>query len=811
MITKRLFQRLSWLRNRNAGSKGRAYDALPKRAIFEPLEDRCLLAVSAVFPTPVGGVLDFSGSLGDDTLQITTTEWGGESALKLSYTEGGVLTERTYTTSYVDTIIFDGGLGNDKFAFDATTGHAGDETLKLHPTSGVIEGIDFRIQFDSVEQNEIYAGDSLTPDGDRAYLYGSTGDDVFSSDGASYSYLKSQDFSMPFFSNAVYNFHKVWVDVSSGGYDEALFNATDQDEIYEGGFGYADIYAESESYLSYGVYTKGFDEAKVSGGTNEDEAYMYDSSGDDAFVATPTSAKLSSDDFSHELSSFGTVWVRACNGGNDIAQLYDSSGDDTFYSRADFASLKGDGFLLRASCFETVEAYGENGGSDSASMYDSANDDTFVATPTSAKLSNEDFSYEAKFFESVWVRAENGGSDLARLYDSIADDAFYSRLDLASLKGAGFLLRASCFETVEAYAENGGTDVASMYDSAGDDTFTSKASYSQMSNNGGSGAEILSKAMAFETVHGFSTEGDDTANFYDSSGDDSFTATQTSAAMAGGGITRLADNFATVIGYSGRGGTDSATLSGSAGSDTFTGRMSYGLLESASVMLRAEGFDSVKVTSEGGDDLANLYDSKSDDAFAGSKESSTLSGTGFSNSVDGFATVYAHSVYGGNDSATLTGTEADETLVATPNYAKLYDSSYYIRANGFTSTQTTGGGGFDLAVMYGSDGDDIFTFDANEKLATLSGDTFSNEATSFMRVKADVRTGNDMAKYYDSAFDDTFTAGSFTNMVTPNGNARVYGLDNILDIVEAHAINGGTNQCIEGIYDYTLNKFGDWI
>jgi hypothetical protein len=72
----------------------------------------------------------------------------------------------------------------------------------------------------------------------------------------------------------------------------------------------------------------------------------------------------------------------------------------------------------------------------------------------------------------------------------------------------------------------------------------------------------------FSTVQATSTYANDTANLYDSPGNDTFTATPTGATMSlAGGKTVVAAGFKTVNAYSKYGGTDTANLTGTAGSD----------------------------------------------------------------------------------------------------------------------------------------------------------------------------------------------------------------------------------------------------
>ena len=68
-----------------------------------------------------------------------------------------------------------------------------------------------------------------------------------------------------------------------------------------------------------------------------------------------------------------------------MAKLYDSAGNDTFIATPHSAKLYGSGFYNRAVSFRYVHAYAAAGDADVARLYDSPGDDTFVATPHDAK------------------------------------------------------------------------------------------------------------------------------------------------------------------------------------------------------------------------------------------------------------------------------------------------------------------------------------------------------------------------------------------------------------------------------------------
>ena len=170
--------------------------------------------------------------------------------------------------------------------------------------------------------------------------------------------------------------------------------------------------------------------------------------------------------YRYALTGFGSVQATAGAGGSDIAHLYDSAGDDTFIATPTQAMLRGTGFNNTASGFDSVTAHGTAGGTDVAVLYDSAGDDTFSASPTQASLSGSGFSNTAVGFDVVTGHCAAGGTDTARFYDSAGNDRFTATLDQTWLRGEGYKNVAIGFGEVRGSLTNG-TDTLLMYSRAG--------------------------------------------------------------------------------------------------------------------------------------------------------------------------------------------------------------------------------------------------------------------------------------------------------------------------------------------------------
>ncbi|MHC4176686.1 MAG: Ig-like domain-containing protein, partial [Planctomycetota bacterium] len=137
------------------------------------------------------------------------------------------------------------------------------------------------------------------------------------------------------------------------------------------------------------------------GGGGNDKAYLYDSAGNDVFVATTASGTLSGDGFRNCARGFDRVWAFATAGGNDLAIFSDSPGNDVFIGTPDHAELYGNGFYRFASNFDRVHARATAGGNDLAVFHDSPGNDTFIGTPAYAELYGNGFYLLARNFDRV--------------------------------------------------------------------------------------------------------------------------------------------------------------------------------------------------------------------------------------------------------------------------------------------------------------------------------------------------------------------------------------------------------------------------
>jgi hypothetical protein len=210
-------------------------------------------------------------------------------------------------------------------------------------------------------------------------------------------------------------------------------------------------------------------------------------------------------------------------------------------------------------------------------------------------------------------------------------------------------------------------------------------------------------------------------------------------------------------------------------------------------VIKARGFDEVDATvAASSKGVAKFYDSIGNDAFVADPAQASMTGPGtppaFHNVAANFAQTQAWSTMGGFDTAQLNGSTGKDLFVASPAYAYLSGStggkSYYYRANAFESVVGDGKGGTtDMATLTGSEetanpGVDTFVAGVLADNATtrglMSDGTYSGsdingnftpgsysyllEAKNFRTLSGESKSSNDVARLFDSALSDTFTA-----------------------------------------------------
>jgi hypothetical protein len=228
--------------------------------------------------------------------------------------------------------------------------------------------------------------------------------------------------------------------------------------------------------LQYIVFTN-TQQVTLQGGPGDIGFLFDDAAGSHTLTASPTGATLpTAGGLTLAATAFPQVRSFAVPGTTDTANLSDSNGVDEFVGTPDYAYLTGTAvtYLNLVSGFRTTNATATTAG-DFALLFDSPGADTFTASPTAANLTNGT-SYALNATGFVNVRASSqGGGDTANLTDSAAADLFRSTQSftfLGSISGS-YLNLAIGFATYNATGSSStGNDTADLYDTPGNDTFT---------------------------------------------------------------------------------------------------------------------------------------------------------------------------------------------------------------------------------------------------------------------------------------------------------------------------------------------------
>jgi hypothetical protein len=352
---------------------------------------------------------------------------------------------------------------------------------------------------------------------------------------------------------------------------------------------------------------------------------VTDATGGNTLTELPTLTTLASSGNSASqivANGFNNVLATATAAGSStVASLFGSSAADTFTANPQTAVMQDTAktsYRLQADGFTTVRGNGGAGG-DTALLTDAAGG-TFNATSTTTTLTGTGYNIIANNFKSVQATAV-GPADAATLRAGPGTNVFVGSKGKSEFEGVNYNNVANGFFTVNAYGAAGGYNTALLTDSAGNATATLKPQTATLSDapagpasyqiNLASGFQMIqvfetslvrnSTAIlqgsstaansftststdatlvpsagntyreyvrGFTTVQATATYANDTANLYDSPGNDTFTATPAGATMSlAGGKTVVAAGFKTVNAYSRYGGTDTANLTGTAGSD----------------------------------------------------------------------------------------------------------------------------------------------------------------------------------------------------------------------------------------------------
>lgn len=205
--------------------------------------------------------------------------------------------------------------------------------------------------------------------------------------------------------------------------------------------------------------------------------------------------------------------------------------------------------------------------------------------------------------------------------------------------------------------------------------------------------------------------------------------------------------------------------------------------------LTSHGFESNYVYAIGQGDETILEGSSGKDRLTSLPHYSLISGPGYSNYVQGFASVIADGNQGGEDEARLYGSHGDDQFTGQPHEGTLISNGSRTTVQNFDRVRIQGRGGIDRATLHDSADNNHF-FGLSE-YSLLRGKDFEQYLADFEDVRVySTAGGSDVARLYDSASDDTFVGLSDYSLIESKTH-RIYA--NGFDKVRAVSSQGGTD------------------
>ncbi len=354
--------------------------------------------------------------------------------------------------------------------------------------------------------------------------------------------------------------------------------------------------------------------------------------------------------------------------------------------------LYGNGYNATVTQMESVTVNG--GSNDIAQLHDSTGNDRLVSFPTSTTLSGTGYSNTVNGYGNITVFGNNGGADdFAEIYDTDGDDhvrSFPEFTDINSSGGSvnGLNRTVHGFDRVNVYGTSGGSnDFAEWWDSTGGDTFQAFPDFAVMNRvNGGSGTNSR-YVSGFDRYNAYAVNGGhDFTELYDTDGNDQLRSfgpwtdiSSTTGSRAGRYV--YAANFEQVNSYAIFGGHNFAEFYDTEGTDRFRSFSNFSDMQSISGPYTgnyryASGYNQVNsyAVIGGGDDLAELYDTPGNDHLRSFEPFVDMSSDGLYRYVSSYERVNSYAISGGTDFAEFYDTSGNDAYRGTANFSDMSSS-----------------------------------------------------------------------------------------------------------------------------------------
>lgn len=632
--------------------------------------------------------LQLQGASGNDSASFSPTSASISTPLMLVHGFGFEIVNIDGGGSGVDSVTIFDSIDSDLFESSPSTSSLTGDTFSFQATG-----------FSQVTAHSTAGGNDI------ARLYDSTGNDQL------VAYPTYVQLSGSGFSHRANGFRQTFSYSSPGGNDSASFyDSADADHV-RGGMFWAQMYGtqynhRADQFTQVNVY-----------GTNNGAGDTLIVNGNLAQQVTldPSAAALVLGTRSFTASGFANQTIQGAITSTAVVRLNGNSGSDSLQARTTHTILSGPGFSNRVNAFNHVQVYAGAGGTDTAQLFDSAGDDVFLAHPTWASLTgpNNQFSYQAHGFGTVTAfssAAING--DSAQLYDSAGADVLAGNLNSVQFSGTGFSNRTENFKSVRVFAGTGGGDSLNLADTTGNDYGWVGKNYSSWT---GSGLQLIATGFRSQVLR--SERGGTDGIYFSVTGTGNnvnIFSTFTGMSDATGSYFHRGNQFASVRVVA-SGTNNTANLFDSAGNDALTGNMNSVRMAGTGYGNIADGFTKVRVTAnQGGSDTLNLADSFGNDQIVIRMGSTTMLGSGIDFQAGGFRNQIVRSERGGTDSVELIASGSGNVLNMYESFTGMSNqaNTYFQRADNFAnvSVRLEGSGVSNQVFMYAASQPQIMEF-----------------------------------------------------------------------------------------------------
>ncbi len=275
---------------------------------------------------------------------------------------------------------------------------------------------------------------------DRAYLYGSSGNDQLKS-GQFQTTLQGSNFN-----STANNFLYTRVELDQGGTDTGVLIGSNGNDAF--------VYTPTQSTYDVGsshLVLIGCGNINVQDGTGKNTATINDSNYNDTFTANPAKATFVNQIVNLTMTGIGQITVNANAAGTDQAFVTGGVGSNVFNASPSAWSMTGAGYSWTGSGFTQVTAYG--GASDVANLTDTKFNDSLVLSSKKATMSGQQYSNSAVGFGTVNATSVSGDANV-----TFVDDTTNASINVTNTAaiffGNGFNDNVTGFSHYDAFFQN---------------------------------------------------------------------------------------------------------------------------------------------------------------------------------------------------------------------------------------------------------------------------------------------------------------------------------------------------------------------